>query len=123
MGTELSFIRFLAMKFLVFLMLVLVSASAIAENRDNIKITKINVISTERKTSVASAGVVRLYFASVPWGETTCRPGAADIIPGDDKLYTAALAAFMAGREVLISVDSTTRPVDDVCKIDAIHIK
>lgn len=111
------------MKLLAIVLLVFLSVSAAAESRDNIQITKINVVSTERKTSLKSTGIVRLYFSSAPWGETTCRSSAADIIPSDDKLYTAALAAFMAGRSVLITVDPTTRPNDDVCKVDAIHIK
>lgn len=111
------------MKFLAIVLLAFFSVNAIAESRDNIQITKINVVSTERKTSLKSAGIVRLYFSSAPWGETTCRSSAADIIPSDDKLYAAVLAAFMAGRSVLITVDPTTRPNDDVCKIDAIHIK
>ena len=111
------------MKYLALILFTLFSVNTVAQSRDNVKITKINVVSKERKTSLAAAGVVRLYFVSAPWGETTCRPSAADIIPVDDKLYTAALAAFMAGREVLITVDSTVRPIDDVCKIDAIHIK
>lgn len=111
------------MKFVAFVIFALLSVNVIAESRDNIKITKINVISNERKTSLKSVGIVRLYFANAPWGETTCRPSAADIIPSDDKLYSAALAAFMAGRSVLITVDVTTRPIDDVCKVDAIHIK
>lgn len=111
------------MKLLIFLMFTLISMGSAAQSRDNIKITKLNVISSERRTSPKSVGVVRLYFASAPWGETTCRSSAADIIHGDDRLYTAALAAFMADRTVLITVDSTTRPIDDVCKIDAIHIK
>ena len=111
------------MKFLAFFLFAIFSINVIAESRDNITIAKINVISNERKTSLKSAGIVRLYFSSAPWGETTCRSSAADIIPSDDKLYSAALAAFMAGRSVLITVDPTTRPNDDVCKVDAIHIK
>ncbi len=111
------------MKYLAFVIFALLSLNVIAESRDNIKITKINVISSERKSSLKSVGIVRLYFVSAPWGETTCRSSAADIIPSDNKLYSAALAAFMAGRSVLITVDPKTRPNDDVCKIDSIHIK
>lgn len=49
------------MKFVAFLALALLSASVVAESRDNIKITKINVISNERKTSLKSVGVEAIF--------------------------------------------------------------
>lgn len=96
---------------------------AYSSQRDNISISSINVVSKVRRTNLTSQGIVRLYLPYGAWGTSDCRPTAADIIPEDDHIYAAALAAYMGGKKVLISIDTGVKPHDDVCKVEAIHIK
>lgn len=110
-------------KITLLLGLLFVSTSSHADEvRSNISIQKINTISIERSSSPSTQGLTILTLPSGAWGSSSCRPTAAVIIPNDEHVYSAALAAFMADKNVEIKVDSTIVPYSNICKVNVLEI-
>jgi len=94
------------------------SCNAEEFKRTDVTITKIFPIAAQRPIQPVGQNFLRVYINSGDWGATSsCRSNAVDLQKGDTHLLSVLLTAWSMGRKLDIYVDSTLKPIDDVCQV------
>lgn len=87
-----------------------------------VTIRKMTPMAVDRPSCPACKGHTRIYVDDVSWGTSACRPDAGDLALEDKHLLAALLFAWSSGKQVVLEVESTLRPIDWTCKITAAFI-
>ncbi|MES1192620.1 MAG: hypothetical protein ABUS47_16285 [Steroidobacter sp.] len=91
--------------------------------RDNLTISLLSPMSSNRPSSTVNQGLTRVYFtASAAWGITGCRSDAGDVQAGDSNVLAAIMMAFATGKQIKVEVDDTLPTANSVCRITAIYV-
>lgn len=67
--------------------------------------------------------IIRIYVANAPWGSSTCRGDAADLLHSEKNLLSVLLTGWALGKTINIQVDDTLHPYDTVCQVAAIWVR
>jgi hypothetical protein len=93
-----------------------------AEFSRPVTIRSIYPLAEGRPTEPGRKNIIRVYVNQEPWGASTCRNDAADLLPSEKNLLSILLTAIALGKPVHIYVDDTMRPYDTVCQVTALWV-
>ena len=96
-----------------------------AEANRAVSISSILPISNVRPAQPETQSIIRVYFASAPFGTLNCRTDAADIALEDWHLYSTIMSGWRDGKTVTVYVDDNAHlvPGDVACRIVAARVQ
>lgn len=89
----------------------------------DVKVTSIFPISLDRVAAPSSQGFTRIFFDAGSWEPSSdCRNSAADISHSDTHIFSSLLSAIALNKEIIVRVESTLTPIDNVCQVANIQV-
>lgn len=88
----------------------------------SVTIAVIHPMAVQRTHCPTCSGITRVYLNPEAWGSTDCRPDAADLFLEDMHILATLLFAKKNNLPVKLEVNSTVKPIDEVCKVTAAYI-
>ena len=87
-----------------------------------VTLTGMHPIGSNRPLNVNTQNLTRIYFNPVNWGGGDCGTGAADISNDDTHLLAVLMQAISKNYPVRVYVDSRLKPLDNNCRVVALHV-
>ena len=113
-------LKYFLISFVSFLLLAQTQVYAASAQRE-VSVLRIHPMAAVRPAG--GSNLIRIYVDVAPWGQTACRNDAVDFKKEDTHLMSTLLWGVTMKRTIIVEVDDTLLPFDDVCQATALFIQ
>lgn len=78
---------------------------------------EVTILSILGNSEDRSQPFTRIYIEPVDWDGSSCQPSGADLLKHDNHMLSLLFVAWISGKSVELTIETTKQPFDAACQV------